>query len=93
MKENNTMEYLEIKQMLSQFATMLTMLIPAKVSVSYIAETTNKSRQSVRQYLLNHFEPDKDFWNEGGKTYVSRDVAVTLLSKSNTKQILATRSL
>lgn len=89
MKNNNNLEYLEVKRMLSQLSTMITMLIPAKVSVSYIAESTNKSRQSVRQYLINNFEPDKDFWNDGGKTYVNRDTAIAMLSRSATKALAA----
>ena len=89
MKDQNNLEYIEVKRMLSQMATMLKMIIPNKVSVSYLAESTNKTRQSVRQYLINNFEPDKDFWNEGGKTYVSKDVAISILSRSNNNQMLA----
>lgn len=89
MKDQHNLEYLEVKRMLSQMATMLKMIIPHKVSVSYLSESTNKSRQAVRQYLINNFEPDKDFWNEGGKTYVSKDVAICFLSRSNNNQMLA----
>jgi len=86
-KEN--LEYLELKNMLGQLATMINMLIPQKVSVSYLAESTSRSRQSVRQYLLNNFEPDKDFWNEGGKTYVNKETAVSILQRANTNKIAA----
>ena len=34
---NTNLEYLELKRMLTQVATMLNMIIPPKVSVSYIA--------------------------------------------------------
>ena len=76
-------EYLEIKNYLTQLATMLEMLIPRKVSVSYLAESTEKSRQSIHQYLMNNFEPDKDFWKEGGKTYVSKDAAISIMQRAN----------
>ena len=84
---NTNLEYLELKRMLTQVATMLNMIIPPKVSVSYIAESTCKSRESIRQYLLNNFQPEKDFWKEGGKIFVNKEVAITLLSKYNNKNL------
>ena len=42
-----------------------------------------------RQYLHNNFEPDKDYWNEGGKTFVSKEVAISILSKANNKNMTA----
>ena len=76
-------EYLEIKNYLTQLATMLEMLIPRKVSVSYLAESTGKSRQSIHQYLMNNFEPEKDFWREGGKVFVSKDTAISIMQRAN----------
>jgi hypothetical protein len=87
--DNNNLEYLELKNMLSQLATMLNLLIPKKVSVSYLAESTGKSRQSVHKYLMNNFEPEIDFWREGGKTYVNKDTAISILQRSNSKKIAA----
>lgn len=84
---NNQLEYLEVKKMLTTLATMLTMIIPTKVSISYLAESTSKSRQTIRQYLLNNFEPEVDFWNEGGKTFVNKEVAITILQRYNNKKI------
>lgn len=83
------LEYLELKKMLGQLSTMISMLIPAKVSVSYLTESTCKSRQAIRQYLHNNFEPDKDYWNEGGKIFVSKEVAISILSKANKKNMTA----
>jgi len=82
-------EYLEIKSYLTQLATMINMLIPQKVSVSYLADNTGKSRQAIHQYLINNFEPEKDFWREGGKTYVSKDAAISILQKTNTEKLAA----
>ena len=76
-------EYVEIKNYLTQLATMLEMLIPRKVSVSYLAESTGKSRQSIHQYLMNNFEPDRDFWREGGKVFVSKDAAISIMQRAN----------
>lgn len=89
MKTKNNLEYLEMKKILGQLVTMINMIIPTKVSVSYLAESTNRSRQSVRQYLINNFEPEKDFWNEGGKTYVSKDAAISILQRANNTRIAA----
>jgi hypothetical protein len=86
---NKTTEFLEIKSHLTQLATMINMLIPTKVSVSYLAESTGKSRQAIHQYLINNFEPEKDFWREGGKTYVSKDAAVSILQRTNSERIVA----
>lgn len=87
MKTNN-LEYLEVKKMLSRLATMLNMLIPVKVSISYVAESTNKSRSAIRQYLIGNFEPNKDFWLEGGKTYMTKDTAITILARANNQKIM-----
>ena len=88
MNTNNNLEYLEMKQMLGQLVTMINMIIPQKISVSYLAESTGKNRSSVRKYLINNFEPDKDFWQEGGKTFVSKQAAISILQRANTKKML-----
>lgn len=80
---NKINEYLEVKGMLCQLVTMLHMLIPTKVSISYLADSTNKTRQSVRKFLINNFEPEKDYWIEGGKTFVSQQTAITILSRKD----------
>jgi hypothetical protein len=82
-------EYLEIKSYLTQIVSVINMLIPKKVSVSYLAESTGKSRQAIHQYLMNNFEPEKDFWREGGKTYVDRETAISILQRSTHEKIAA----
>lgn len=64
MNTNNNsthLEYLEVKRLLTQLSTMLTMIIPTKVSISYLAESTCKSRQIIRQYLQIIFNLKKIF--------------------------------
>lgn len=80
---SNTTEYLELKGMLSELKRMVTMLIPQKASVSYLAETTGKSRQSIRQFLINNFEPEVDYYIDGGKMYASQKAAITILMRSS----------
>lgn len=82
-------EIIEIKENLTKLAIMINMLIPAKFSVSFLSENTGKSRQTIHQYLVNNFEPDKNFWREGGKVFVDRQTAMSILSKYNNKIQLA----
>lgn len=79
----NPTEYLEIKGMLSQLTYMIKMLIPQKASVSYLSDTTGKSRQSIRQFLINNFEPEVDYWLEGGKMFASQKAVITILTRSS----------
>ena len=79
---HDSMDYLELKGMVSKQIGMLQMLIPQKASVSYLAESTGKSRQAIRQFLIKNFEPEVDFWTKGGKMYVSQDTAVAVLMRS-----------
>ncbi|MFW3427382.1 hypothetical protein [Aliarcobacter butzleri] len=81
--KSNTTEYLEIKGMLSELKRMIKMLIPKKASVSYLSETTGKSRQSIRQFLINNFEPEVDYYIDGGKMYASQKAAITILMRSS----------
>lgn len=79
----NQTEYLELKGMLSELKRMVKMLIPQKASVSYLSETTGKSRQSIRQFLINNFEPEEDYYLDGGKMFVSQRAAITILMRSS----------
>lgn len=76
-------EYFEIKGMLSDLTYMVKMLIPQKASVSYLSETTGKSRQSIRQFLINNFQPEEDYYLDGGKMYASQKAAITILMRSS----------
>ena len=79
----NPIEYLEIKSMLCELTNMVKMLITQKSTISYLSDLTGKSRQSIRQLLINNFEPEVDYWNKGGKIFVSQRVAITILTRSS----------
>lgn len=79
----NSIEYIEIKSMLCELTDMVKMLIPQKTTVSYLSNITGRSRQSIRQFLINNFEPEVDFWISNGKIYVSQKVAITILMRSS----------
>ena len=71
-------QLLEIKQILLQQQSFINLLLPKKVSISYLVDKTGKTRQSIREYLINNFEPEEDFWKEGAKIYMSRETAIII---------------
>lgn len=73
-------DYYEIKKLLLEQKVMLETLFPNKVSISFIKERTGLTRQGIRQKLINNFEPEVDFWQEGGKIFMSKSVALQLLN-------------
>jgi hypothetical protein len=72
-------EYCEIKKLLLKQKAILETLFPNKVSISFIKERSGLTRQGIRQKLINNFEPEVDFWQEGGKIFMSKNVAFQLL--------------
>lgn len=68
------------KKLDEQYA-LLEIFIPKKVSLSYLVENTGKSRQALRQYVINNFDYKTDFWKEGSKIFVSRNVATAILKR------------
>lgn len=82
-KNINEKEYTELKQILLELKSMIKIIIPQKASVSYLSESTGKSRQSIRQFLINNFEPEVDYWIKGGKMYASQKAAITILTRSS----------
>ena len=76
----NQTEYFEINKLLLEQKVMIETLFPNKVSISFIKERTGLTRQGIRQKLINNFEPEVDFWQEGGKIFMSKSVALQLLN-------------
>lgn len=77
----STAEFSEIRNLLLEQNLFLSMLIPAWMSVPRLCEITGKSRQAIRNYILNHFEPEVDFNLQNGKIFVSKNVAVQILAR------------
>ena len=77
----NSLEYLELKNLILQQQSLLKMLIPVKASVAHLANMTGKSRQAIRQYLIANFEPEVDFWIENGKIYANKETAAQIISR------------
>ena len=75
-------EYITLRNELLEIKTLLKMLVPKKASIAYLAESTGKSRQAIRNYLLKHFEPEVDYWIEGNKIYVGEHAATHILQRS-----------
>lgn len=81
MDQYNNLQYLELKGLILRQNSLLLMLIPHKVSIAYLAETTGKSRQAIRQYLNAHFEPEVDFWFENDKIFTTKETAAHIISR------------
>ena len=79
----NTNEYIELKQLLSELKNMIRILVPQIASISYLSDLTGRSRQSIRQLLINNFEPEVDYWNKGGRIFVSQRVAIIIMTRSS----------
>lgn len=48
---SESMEYLELKGMVSKQTGLLQMLVPKQATVSFLSESTGKSRQGISQFL------------------------------------------
>lgn len=59
----------------------LELLIPEKFEISFVTRKTGLTRQAIRQRLINKFEPEVDFWMEGGKIYLSQKVALQMIKR------------
>ena len=80
---------IETKLLLSKLVNMLSLLIPEKYSVGFLAESTSKSRQAITQYIYNHYNPDVDYWKEGKKLFVRKEVGLELLQRYKTQLAMA----
>lgn len=75
--------YLEFKSMIIDLKNTLELLIPNRSTVSQISKISGTSRQTIRAYLHNNFEPEVDFWTENGNIFLSKSTALELLKKYN----------
>ncbi len=82
----SSQEYMDLKSSILDLRSMLSLLIPSKATVSFVSETTGKSRQTITQYLQNNFEPEVDYWKENGKIFISKTTALSLLRKYNNER-------
>ncbi len=75
-------EFYEIKRLILEQREKfekLELLIPEKFEISFLVAKTGLTRQAIRQRLINKFEPEVDFWMEGGKIYLSQKVALQMI--------------
>lgn len=76
----------DLKVQMLEMKAMLSLLLPSgDTPIAEIARKTGKSRQGIRDYVINHYEPDVEwFKKEDGKLYVSESVAIELLQRKKT---------
>ena len=75
-------EFYEIKRLILEQREKfekLELLIPEKFEISFLVANTGLTRQAIRQRLINKYEPEVDFWMEGGKIYLSQKVALQMI--------------
>ncbi len=77
--------YLELKNLILDLRDTIQLIMPKKASVSYICDTTGKSRQTITSFLHNNYEPDVDYWKENGKIMVSKETTIKLLRRYNAR--------
>jgi len=59
---------------------ILKLLSPKQYTIGRISEITGKSRQAIREWLINNAEPDLGFTQKNGKILVSEEVALEYIN-------------
>jgi hypothetical protein len=70
-----------LRQDILEIKSMMKLLLPKQYTVSYLSQQTGKSRQAIRGWLIRNGEPEVDYWEKGGKIYVSEETALLYISK------------
>jgi len=73
---------LELKNDILEIKTLLNIMLPKEFSILDIARRTGKSKEAIRKYLQNHFEPEVDYFMKNGKIIVERDVAIKIIQRN-----------
>ena len=73
----------EIKKSLHNIENTISLLIPNSFSISSISQISGKSRQTIRQHLINNYEPEVDFYKKSSKIFMSTKTALNVLRKYN----------
>ncbi len=74
-------EITTLRQDILEIKSMMKLLLPKQYTVSYLSQQTGKSRQAIRGWLIRNGEPEVDFWEKGGKIFVSEKIALKYISE------------
>lgn len=74
-------DYLEIKSLLLDMKEEISLLLPDKATVSYIAHATGKKQDTIIAFVKRNYEPEIDWWKENNKITVSRPIMKALLRR------------
>ena len=80
--------FLELKNLMLEQKIVLDVFLPNEVPLSMIADNLNKSRQTIRAYIISNFEPEVDYQTKNGKIMVSKDAFVKIIGYYNAKRRL-----
>lgn len=70
----------DMKEIKRNQELILKLLSPKQYTIGKIAEITGKSRQAIRDWLINNAEPDLGFFQKNGKIVVSEEVALEYIN-------------
>ena len=59
---------------------ILKLLSPKCYTIAKVADITGKTRQAVREWLINNAEPDIGFFKKDGKIIISEKVALEYIN-------------
>ena len=71
----------DMKEIKQDQKLILKLLSPTHYTISKIAEVTGKSRQAVKDWLLNNAEPDVGYSVKNGRIIISEKVALTYINE------------
>jgi len=80
MSELETIQH-DMKEIKQNQELILKLLSPKKYTIAKISEITGKTRQAVKDWLVNNAEPDVGFFKKDGKIFVSEEVALTYINQ------------
>jgi hypothetical protein len=75
---NNNLEHKALLLKILHKLEVIEFLVPEWLSLSELCMNLGVKNNTARSYLLNNYEPTKDYKKEGGKIYVGRDVALSM---------------
>lgn len=70
----------DIEEMKLNQELIIKLLSPRGYTIAKLSEITGRTRQAVKDWLMNNAEPDVGFFKKNGKITVSEKVALTYIN-------------
>lgn len=82
-------ELLETRRILHQILTVVGVLVPEEFSLSYLADSTGKSRQALTKYLQRNYEEGVEWEKKGKKIFVKKELGIKILQAHKVQLVAA----